>query len=166
MTRIVYAAAAVLIVAGCAGSADEPSAESVAKDAQTPLVQRTVDAAVSVRRGGESSIYEVRGINAVIGNFVGMCSRQGVAQTAYDSALRSANAVVAVDGRGVSRAAGTLLAGETLRGGRDLGLESWLVRMGRSPEEVTVQADLAVYRSRGSRECGFWLYGSLSLLRS
>jgi hypothetical protein len=153
-----------LFAAGCGGgvsSGGTPHAEGAAGATET----HTIDAAVSVPPGSSRVIYSVHGRSAAFGRFVGACRKRAAPVTVYEPTREAADATVAVDGRGVSRAA-TVVYGQRLNGGRGpSGVEHWLIRMGRENEEVTVEASLEVVRQRGSPDCTFWLYGSFVVLR-
>jgi hypothetical protein len=163
--RLIAGIAGVSLFAasGCGGTTSSPrhSAVQLAADA---IVKHTIDAAVSVPPGSSRVIYAVPERSAVIGRFLGTCPEGAAPRTEYRPTRRAADAIAAVDGRGVSRAA-TVVFGQRLNGGhRTSGLEQWLVRTGRESENVTVDASLEIVRERGSPDCTFWLYGSLTVL--
>lgn len=160
------AVAAGVAASGCGGadSADDKLRPQAAPTG--PGIEgRTIDAAVSVQKGAARVIYTIRGRHGSVGRFIGTCRLRRTPRTAYSPTRRAATAIAAVDGRGVSRAA-TVVYGDRLNGGtRPSGLEQWLIRMGRKSEDVTVEASLEIVRERGSPDCTFWLYGSITRRR-
>jgi hypothetical protein len=163
--RLIVGVAVVSLFAasGCGGGLASGGASHTQRVAST-TVRHAIDASVSVAPSRSRVIYTIHGRTAAIGRFVGMCPKKATPRTAYEPTREAADAIAAVNGRGVSRAA-TLTFGQRLDGGdRATGLEHWLIRMGRESETVTVEASLEVVRQRGSPDCSFWLYGSVALL--
>jgi hypothetical protein len=66
--------------------------------------------------------------------------------TAYVVSPGSANTVVAIEGRGVSRAA-DVLPGGRLGGGRGSGLERWIAALGREPEDLRLDVTVVALRA-------------------
>ena len=150
---------AMLIVSGCG------SGRSHLNAASPGTTSRAINSAVSVRRGKTRVVYVVNGRSGPIGSFVGSCAIDHAPHTSYRAKPQAADATVAVDGRGASRAA-AIGPSQRLQGGTSQsGLEHWLVRMGRESEEVTLEASLEIVRERGSPDCTFWLLGSVTVLR-
>jgi hypothetical protein len=158
------AVVAVFAASGCgAGASSRVKPQTMRPGPWTE--KRTIDTGVSVRRGTCHLIYTAHGRSGPIGRFVGVCPSRGTPRTAYEATRQAADAIAAVDGRGVSRAA-TVVAGQRVSGGdRESGLEHWFIRMGREPEDVTLEGSLEVVQQRGSPDCTFWLYGSIIVLR-
>src|SRR6266849_8630982 len=156
MRPIVGVAVACLFAAsGCGGTTSRGTRHT--ERAPGTTAKHMIDAGVSVRPSSSRMIYAIHGRSATIGRFVGVCRKQAAPRTAYEPTRNAADAIAAVDGRGVSRAA-TVTFGQRLNGGdQPSGLEHWLIRMGRESEEVTVEASLEVVRQRGSPACTFWL---------
>lgn len=163
MRPLVGVAVAILFAAsGCGGTTSHGTQHT--ERAAGTTAKYTIDASVSVPPSSSRVIYAIHGRTATIGRFVGVCRKQAAPRTAYEPTRNAADAIAAVDGRGVSRAA-TVTFGQRLNGGdQPSGLEHWLIRMGRESEEVTVEASLEVVRQRGSPACSFWLYGSIATL--
>ena len=112
--------------------------------AASPTSSGYVSAAVTLRVGQSLPLYVLSGrLSGPIGTFVVSCSARGQPHTRYVVTRSAADTLVAMDGRGASR--GAVLASErpALDGGAGIsGLEHWIVRMGREPEEVTLDATL------------------------
>jgi hypothetical protein len=163
--RHVRLLAVLALLASACGGEGGSQVRQQQTDAVSGVQRRSIDTAVSVRRGSSRVIYPARGSSGQIGSFIGTCHPRRAPHTAYRPTRQAADAIVAIDGRGVSHAT-TVVFGDQISGGtRPNGLERWLVRMGREPEEVTIEAWLGVVRERGSPDCTFWLYGSVSVLR-
>jgi hypothetical protein len=120
-----------------------------------------VDAGVSLRRGQTKALYTLKGRSSSIGRFVVTCTSGGQPRSAY--IVTGADTLVAVEGRGASRAA-KVLRGKRLAGGARPGLEHWVLSEGTKAEEVS--ADLSLMAFSGplfGNGCEFDLRGSTKL---
>jgi hypothetical protein len=142
------AVAALLFVAG----ATAPSSSK----------KRGIDVGTSLRRGQTKTLYAVRGRSSRIGRFVVTCSSSGRPRSAY--VVTGADTLVAVEGRGASRAA-KVLPGKRLAGGVRPGLERWVLSEGTEAEEVSADLSLTAFTGRlFANGCEFALRGSTKLL--
>ena len=155
---------AAVATAACGGGASPSSGAGPASDVSTR--NRTVDRAVSVATGRTRVLYAVRGFHyGTVGRFVVSCSRVGVAKTAYVLAETGPSTVVAVDGRGASRASKLHPSNERLNGGsRRSGIEHWIVFTGGEPEGIRLDASLLV-RSEPGLGCEFTVRGTIAIVR-
>jgi hypothetical protein len=156
------------LLLGVASVAAVVSGFVVTLSAATPSATPTaVDVATTLRKGESRVLYSPRGRLGRIGTFRVGCSRAGGASTSYTVARTAADTLAAVSGRGASRGGVLVAASPTMRGGSARGgIEHWLLRMGRQPEDVIVDVSLAVIRRpEAPGYCEFWLRGSVVVLR-
>jgi len=146
--------------AACGGDEARSAGAQSASDLRTRT--RSIDRTLSVDTGHARVLYSVRGLHyGTVGRFVVSCSRSGVARTVYELAKKSPDAVVAVDGRGASRA-GKLRSGvERFPGGsKRSGIEQWIVLTGGQPESIRLDASLLV-RPEPGLGCDFSMRGTV-----
>jgi hypothetical protein len=102
-----------------------------------------VSAGATLRLGQTQTLYVLRGRpHGLLGVLAVSCSASGVSTTRFTLAKSAPDTIVAVDGRGVSRAAQLASERPTLLGGRGDGLEQWFVKAANEPEQVTLRASL------------------------
>jgi hypothetical protein len=155
-----------LLVVAAVAAAGGVRIPTTAGETAIVATERQVDRFVALRAGDKSRLYVLTGRDGPIGSLSVTCSRLAKPGTAYNVGRLSAESLVAVDGRGVSRAA-VLRPGRLLRGAMARsGAERWHARMSREPEDVAVELSLvALGPSVYSSGCTFWLRGIVNLTR-
>jgi hypothetical protein len=149
-------AGVLLLTAGCSSEIRQRAA------ATSSSARSAVDVGASLRRGQTKTLYAVEGRSSRIGRFVVTCSSSGQPRSAY--VVTGADTLVAVEGRGASRAA-RVLPGKRLAGGARPGLERWVLSEGTEAEEVSADLSLTAFTGRlFGNGCEFELRGSTKLL--
>jgi hypothetical protein len=158
---LVIVAAAVSVLAACGGRDAETTGSRAASSASTRV--RPIDRTLFVNTGREQVLYTLRGVHyGAVGRFLVSCRPGGVAKTLYVLTSRSTDAVVAVDGRGTSRAAKLRPEGHLLGSSKRSGIEQWIVLAGGKPESIRLDASLLV-RPEHSLGCEFTIRGSAEI---
>jgi len=158
---IVSLGASIFVLPACGGD----DAGQLVSETGSYLSTRTraIDRALFVDAGRKRVLYVVRGIHyETVGRFVVSCSRAGAARTVYALSERSPDSVVAVEGRGSSRAT-KLRPRRLLPGGsRRSGIEEWIVLTGGKPESIRLDASLLV-RQEPALGCEFKMRGTVAV---
>jgi hypothetical protein len=123
---------------------------------------RRVDVALSLDLGRARALYSVRGRHyGTVGRLVAACSSRGVPRTEYVLERPIVDAVVAVDGRGTSRAVQLHSGSRRLQGGtKRAGIEQWIVITGGEPESIRLDASVLV-RPVAGLGCEFSMQGAV-----
>jgi hypothetical protein len=144
---------------------------------QPPVIKRAVEGSASVAPGGTRSLYSVRGFYGRVGEFSASCTSSGIARTFYTpDAYYAGPPVIAVEGRGASRAARPIASAPFLRGPimsrpfpggpKPSGIEHWIMYTGGKPENVSFDVTLlALSTQPGLPSCAFSLNGTLVIRR-
>ena len=158
---LVSLGASIAVLPACGGDDAGQLVSGTGSDLSTRT--RAIDRALFVDAGRKRVLYAVRGIHyGTVGRFVVSCSRAGVARTVYALSEKSPDSVVAVEGRGSSRAT-KLRPGRVLPGGsRRSGIEEWIVLTGGKPESIRLDASLLV-RPEPALGCEFTMRGSVAV---
>lgn len=134
----------------------------------TPSATTTaVDVGATLRKGTSRVLYAPRDLVGTIGRFRVTCPRSGTGATSYSVARSGATTLTAMSGRGASRGAELNPGSPPLPGGSAPGgVETWSLRMGRKPNTVRLDVELAVVqRPEAPGYCEFWMHGTHTLIR-
>lgn len=155
----------VLLIAVLATGSGLAAARSAATTSSATTAR--VDVAATLRRGESRILYAPRGLSGPVGRFRVACSSSRRSSTTYTRTRSAADTLAAVTGRAVSRGRVLTSASPALRGGSGVaGIERWLLRMGREPEDVLVDVSLVVIpRTEAPGYCEFWMQGSVTVIR-